>query len=75
MQSSLANQAINFIMFLRTAVMIALIKYIIYEGCDHDQSPHKNITFLSLYRIAIMIAVFVIKVANMIAVFTKMFYI
>ena len=35
--------------FLRIATMIAvLIKCTIYEDCDHDCSPHKNIMFLSL---------------------------
>jgi len=56
--------------------MIAvLIKCTIYEGYDHDHSTHKNVLFLSLYRIAIMIAVFFIRTMTMIAVFTKMSHI
>jgi len=53
--------------------------------CDHDRSPHKNIMFLSLYRIATiivffieiatMITIFFIGTVAMIAVFTKMSYI
>ena len=46
-----------------------LIKCTIYEDCDHD------VMFLSLYMITIMIAVLIIKITTMIAVFTKMTYI
>ena len=34
---------------------VVLIKCTIYEDCGHDRNPHKNIMFLSLYMIAIMI--------------------
>ena len=45
-------------LFLRIVIMIAvLIKCAIYEDSDHDHTPHKNITFLSLYKIATIIAV------------------
>ena len=55
--------------------MLYFTKCTIYEDCDHDHNPHKNIMFLSLYRIVIMFAVFFISIATMIAVFTKMSYI
>ena len=60
----------------RTAIMIAILtKYTIYEDCDHNSSPHKNIIFLSLYRITTLIIVLFIRTVIMIAVFTKMSYI
>ena len=56
--------------------MIAvLIKCTIYEGCDYDHSPHKNVMFQTLYKIVIMIAVLFIRTVTMIALFTKMSYI
>ena len=59
-------------LFLRIAIMIAvLIKCTIYEDCDHDRSPNRNVMFMSLYMIAIMIAVLFIRIATMIVVFTK----
>jgi len=62
-------------LFLRIAIMIAiLIKCTIYEDCDHDHNPHKNVIFLSLYMTAIMIVVLFYRIAIMIAVFTIMFY-
>jgi len=63
-------------LFLRIAIMITiLLKCIIYKDCEYYRSPHKNIMFLSFYRIVTMITVFFIRTAIMITVFTKMFYI
>jgi len=57
--------------FLRSAFMIALFTTCII----YDRSPHKNVMFLSLYRIATMITVLFIRTAIMIAVLTKISYI
>ena len=52
--------------------MIAILtKYSIYEDWNHDRSAHKNVMFLSLYRIAIRIVVLFIRITAMIAVLTK----
>jgi len=56
-------------------VIIVLTKCIIYKDCDRDHSLHKNIMFLSLYRTVIMIAVFFIRTAIMIALLRKISYI
>jgi len=59
-------------LFLRIMIMIAvLIKCTIYENRDHGRSLHKNIIFLSLYVIAIMISVLFISTMTIITVFTK----
>jgi len=61
-------------LFLRIAIMITvLINCTIYEDCDHDRGPHKNIIFLGFYMIVIIITVFFIRIAIMIAVFTILY--
>jgi len=56
-------------------VITVLIKCIIYEDCDHDRNPHKNVMFMRLYMSAPMIVAFFIKTAIMITVFKNMSYI
>jgi len=59
-------------LFLRIMIMIAVfIKCTIYENHDHGRSLHKNIIFLSLYVIAIMIPVLFISTVTIITVFIK----
>ena len=64
------------VLFPRIVIMIAvLIKCTIYEDYNHNHSPHKNVMFLSLYKIATMITILFITTAPMIAVFTKVSHI
>jgi len=55
-------------LFLRTVTMIVILTKwsvvaicIIYEVCGRDRSPHKIVMLLSLYMIATMIAVFLLR--------------
>ena len=53
--------------------MIAVLtKCTIYEDCDHDRIPHKNVIFLSLYRSVTLITILFSKTATLIAVSIKM---